>query len=126
MVRFAALLIAAALSLSAADKGLNPQDLSKRLGKDWPTFNGDYSGSRYSSLAQINSSNVHTLTLAWVLQPQSSGIKSTPLEINGILYFTTPDNVWAADARTGGIIWHFNRPSTGDHIGNRGVGMYKD
>ncbi len=96
------------------------------VGKDWPTYNGDYSGKRYSELSQINQSNVQKLTLAWVLQPQSANIKSMPLEVNGILYFTTPDNVWAADARTGKVIWHYNRPSAGDHIGQRGVGMYGD
>jgi len=122
----AILLIAASLVLCGADEGLNPQDLLKPLCRDWPTFNGDYSGRRYSALAQINQSNVRRLSLAWVLQAQSAAIKSMPLEVNGILYFTTPDNVWAADARSGTIIWHFNRPSTGDHIGNRGVGIYKN
>lgn len=126
MFRFTVLLAAMGLSLFAADKGLDPQQILKPLDKSWPTFNGDYSGARYSSLSQINASNVRTLTPAWVLQTQSASIKSMPLEVNGILYFTTPDNVWAADAHTGRIIWHFNRPSTGDHIGNRGVGMYKD
>ena len=109
-----------------ADLGLNPQNLLTPLNKDWPTFNGDYSGQRYSKLSQINQSNVQHLTMAWILQPQSVGIKSTPLEVNGYLYFTTPDNVWAADARTGRIIWHYFRESTGDHIGQRGVGMYGD
>src|SRR5579875_895447 len=122
----AILLIAASLVLCGADEGLNPQDLLKLLCRDWPTFNGDYSGRRYSALAQINQSNVRRLSLAWVLQAQSAAIKPMPLEVNGILYFTTPDNVWAADARSGTIIWHFNRPSTGDHIGNRGVGIYKN
>lgn len=126
ILRFTALFAAAAFLVSAADKGLNPQNLLKPLGKDWPTFNGDYSGARYSSLTQIDASNVRTLTLAWVLQTRSASVKSMPLEVNGILYFTTPDNVWAADAHTGEIVWHYNRPSTGDHIGNRGVGMYKD
>ncbi|HEY3939980.1 MAG TPA: acido-empty-quinoprotein group A, partial [Bryobacteraceae bacterium] len=69
---------------------------------------------------------VQRLTLAWVLQPQSVGIKSMPLEVNGLLYFTTPDNIWSADARTGRIVWHYFRQSKGDHIGQRGVGMYKD
>ncbi len=109
-----------------ADEGLNPQLLTKPLGGEWPTFNGDYSGRRYSSLTQINRGNVNKLTLAWLMQPQGVGIKSTPLAVNGILYFTTPDNVWAADARTGRIVWHYFRESTGDHIGNRGVGMYHD
>jgi alcohol dehydrogenase (cytochrome c) len=57
---------------------------------------------------------------------RSVPIKSTPLEVNGILYFTTPDNVWSMDARTGHVIWHYFRESEGDHIGHRGVGMYKD
>ena len=52
---------------------------------------------------QINQSNVSQLTLAWVAPMHSSAIKSTPLVVNGILYLTTPDNVWAVDARTGRI-----------------------
>src|SRR5439155_22096265 len=52
-------------------------------------------------------------------------IKSTPLMVNGILYFTAPNHVWAADARTGREIWHYQYPpNTGSTIGNRGVGMY--
>jgi acido-empty-quinoprotein group A len=133
MKLFATALVLAALVVPvsrAADSiptgGLSPHDLLKPLSTDWPTFNGDYSGRRYSSLSQIDQSNVKRLTLAWVAQPQSTGIKSTPLEVNGILYFTTPDNVWAADARSGEIIWHYLRESQGDHIGNRGVGIYND
>ena len=121
-----AILVLAALSLFAADEGLNPAQIVTPLAAEWPTFNGDYTGQRYSHLKQINQDNAAKLTLAWVLQPLSVGIKSTPLEVNGILYFTTPDNVWAADARTGRMIWHYYRESTGDHIGNRGVGMYKN
>ena len=45
--------------------------------------------------------------------------------LNGVLYFTTPDNTWAIDARSGKEIWHyFWRTTGGIHIGNRGVGMY--
>jgi len=57
----------------AADPGLRQQDLQKSLGQDWPTFNGDYSGRRYSKLNQINQENVGHLTLAWILQPHSVG-----------------------------------------------------
>jgi alcohol dehydrogenase (cytochrome c) len=46
-------------------QGLNPADLLKPLGDSWPTYSGDYSGKRYSSLTQINQSNVKQLTLAW-------------------------------------------------------------
>ena len=45
--------------------------------------------------------------------------------VNGILYFSAPDHVWAVDARTGREIWHyFWKTRGGIHIGNRGVGMY--
>ncbi|MGH9624464.1 MAG: acido-empty-quinoprotein group A, partial [Bryobacteraceae bacterium] len=52
-------------------------------------------------------------------------IKATPLMVNGILYFTTPDNTFAVDAHSGRQLWHYYWRSTGGiHIGNRGVGMY--
>jgi acido-empty-quinoprotein group A len=115
-------------------QGLTPSTLLKPPADSWPTYNGDYSGRRFSALTQIDSSNVHTLSLAWATRfaaaPGGGGggnvqIKSTPLLVNGILYFTSPNNVWAADARTGREMWHYQYPpNTGSTIGNRGVGMY--
>jgi alcohol dehydrogenase (cytochrome c) len=46
--------------------GLDPAAIKKPLGDDWPTYSGDYSGRRFSSLTQINQSNVKNLSLAWV------------------------------------------------------------
>jgi alcohol dehydrogenase (cytochrome c) len=107
-------------------QALDPSALLKSASEEWPTYNGDYSGRRYSSLSQVNRDNVGSLTLAWAFQTRSSVIKGTPLEVNGILYLTTPDNVWALNASTGRQIWHFQRPSEGNHIGQRGVAMYRD
>ena len=45
--------------------GLDPTDILKPLGESWPTYSGDYSGKRYSSLTQLNQSTVKNLTLAW-------------------------------------------------------------
>jgi acido-empty-quinoprotein group A len=113
----------------------------------WPTYHGDFSGRRFSSITQINAANVKNLTLAWahhldlsragaiiggegpevipVGVPTAPTIKSTPLMRNGILYFSVPDHVWAVDARTGREVWHYVwKSSGGDHIGNRGVGIY--
>ena len=48
--------------------------------------------------------------LAWAFQTnQTAQIKSSPLLVDGILYFTVPDNVWAVDARSGHMIWHYHR-----------------
>ena len=119
-------LLLSVLASRVAAQGLDPAALLKQPTDTWPTYNGDYSGRRHSTLDQINASNVNSLTLAWAFRVRGSVIKSTPLVVNGILYFTTPDNVWAVDARYGRQIWHYHRPSEGDHIGQRGVAMYKD
>jgi alcohol dehydrogenase (cytochrome c) len=107
-------------------QGLDPAALLKPPTDSWPTFNGDYTGRRYSTLSQINQSNVASLTVAWAFQTHSAALKASPLLVNGILYFGVPDQVWAVDARTGREIWHYSRPSLGDHVGNRGVSMYKN
>lgn len=125
------LMLSTAAGLLSA-QGLDPGALLKLPETSWPTFNGDYSGRRFSPLTQMNSSNVHTLGLAWSKRVSGAGpapvtIKSTPLLVNGILYFTAPNNVWAADVHTGREIWHYQYPpNTGSTIGNRGVGMYEN
>ncbi|HLH05120.1 MAG TPA: acido-empty-quinoprotein group A [Bryobacteraceae bacterium] len=100
----------------------------------WPTYNGDYSGRRYRTLDQINQSNVGDLQLDWSFKiegiPPLRGvgkavIKSTPLMVNGVLYFTVPDHVFAVDARTHKKLWQFDWQDQGGHLlGQRGVGMY--
>jgi acido-empty-quinoprotein group A len=110
----------------ASAQSLDAATLLKPPTDTWPTYNGDYSGRRYSTLDQINTGNISSLTLAWAFNTHTSIIKSTPLEVNGILYFSAPDNVWAIDARFGRQIWHYQRASEGDHIGHRGLGMYKN
>ena len=146
----AVLIVALAPAARAADPGLDPALIGKAATDTWTTYHGDYSGRRYSTLKQVNATNVKGLGLAWVYRanpsspgaqiggdgpekpPASAGgwrmeIKSTPLLVNGVLYFTAPDHVWAVDARTGREMWHyFWRTKGGIHIGNRGVGMWKD
>ena len=114
-------------------QGLDPAALLKQPPNTWPTYNGDYSGRRFSPLTQINSSNIRTLSLAWSArfraEHANSGIqiKATPLLVNDVLYFSAPNNVWAADVRSGRELWHYEYPpNTGSTIGNRGVGMYEN
>jgi alcohol dehydrogenase (cytochrome c) len=120
-----ALLTAVAPMIAA--QNLSNDDLLKPKAESWPLYHGDYSGRRHVHLTQITPRNIGSLTLAWAFQTnQSAQIKSSPLLVDGVLYFTVPDNVWAVDARSGHMIWRYNRISTtGDHIGHRGVAMYK-
>src|SRR5690349_8008288 len=94
----------------------------------WPTYNGDYSGRRYSALAQITASNVKFLSLAWIYQTgAAAAVKSTPLLIDGVLYLSTQDNAYAIDARTGRELWHYVWKSQGgNHLSNRGMGALGD
>lgn len=111
-------------------QGLSPATLLNPPSDSWPTYNGDYSGRRFKPFNQINRKNVGSLTLAWAYQlngPTTPGLKSTPLLVNGILYFTVPDHIWAVDALTGRELWHYRyRNTEGNLIGNRGVGMYEN
>src|SRR5215207_7837836 len=124
-----ALVIGGSMALSGqGGPGLDPAKLLKPGTDSWPTYNGDYSGRRFSTLDKINASNVDALTLAWVYRignaPGAGNIKGTPLQINGVIYLTAPDHVWALDARTGRELWHHTWQSTGGiHIGNRGAAV---
>ena len=106
--------------------GLTVAQIEKPSTDSWPTYNGDYSGRRFSTLTKINAGNVKNLSLAWIYDlPAAGTIKATPLQIGGVLYFTTPNHVYAIDARTARELWHytFSRSRGGIQIGNRGVAV---
>ena len=49
------------------------------------------------------------------------------LQVDGVLYVTSPDRVWALDARDGRELWHyFWKTRGGTHIGNRGVALWRN
>ena len=132
-----ALFLFAPLLTMGQESGLTSQDLLQPLKDSWPTYNGDYTGKRYSALDQVNRETVKHLTLAWMSQvtpgpgsssPEMNGggpkviiggegpgnlqmgggsIKCSVLEVDGILYFTMLDNAWAMDARSGRELWHY-------------------
>jgi alcohol dehydrogenase (cytochrome c) len=116
------------LSCPILAQGLDPALLLHPTADSWPQYHGDYSGKRHSALTQITAQNVSRLGLSWIFQTNQSGtLKCSPLLVNGILYISVPDNVWAVDARTGHQLWHYTYPpNKGFHIGHRGVAMYKD
>src|SRR3989441_857284 len=116
-----------ALCVGSAGQGLDPAALLKPAVDSWPTYHGDYSGQRHSPLTQITPANVAQLTLAWAFQTgQSAQIKATPILVNGIVYVSAPDQLWAIDARSGRQLWQYRYPeNAGFHIGHRGLAVYK-
>ena len=116
------------LLTAQAPRGLDPAMLLKPPADSWPTYHGDYTGRRHSRLTQITPDNVHQLTVAWTFQTGSNaGIKASPILVDGVMYVTMPDNIWAIDARTGRQLWRYTYPANqGFHIGHRGAAVYKD
>ena len=55
-------------ALWAQGGGVSPQELVKPLKEQWPTYNGDYSGRRFSLLKEVNTATVKNLSLAWMIR----------------------------------------------------------
>jgi PQQ-dependent dehydrogenase (methanol/ethanol family) len=109
-------------------------DIARPSRGEWPTYHGDVSGNRHSPLDQVNTSTVSRLAPAWTfpVSGQQGALQGTPLVVDGLMYVTAVNAVWALDARTGRQVWHYGRPRTqglvGDASGgiNRGVAVLAD
>jgi len=98
---------------------------------NWTSYNGDYTGRRYSSLSQINPTNVAQLRAEWVFHARNaSRLEVTPVVVNGLMFVTAANDAFALDASTGRVVWHHSWPvseglidDASRHI-NRGVGVW--
>jgi PQQ-dependent dehydrogenase (methanol/ethanol family) len=96
---------------------------------EWPTYNGVPSGNRYSGLDQIDTKNVAHLQLQWIHSLGGSGLETTPVVSEGVMYVTAPDRVCALDSRTGREIWCYvpsNGRASSSAPPNRGVALLGD
>ena len=98
-----AVLVAASIS-SASLAGQN----------DWTSFGQDAGGTKFSTLAQINTKNVKDLARAWTFHTgDTSGFfESTPLVVDGVLYFSAANGVYALDGSTGRQLWKYETTQT--------------
>ena len=80
---------------------------------NWPTYNGDPGGNRYTTLTQINKNNVTRLAPKWVFTiPGAGQLEVTPVVVDGIMYVTASNQCFALDAGTGRELWHYQLPRT--------------
>ena len=111
--------------------------------QEWRFYGGDPGGTRSSPLKQINRQNVKNLKRAWTYhigevnrggnetdRHHIAPFESTPIVIDGVLYFSTPSNrVIALDAESGREIWQFDpqagRARSRQFFQHRGVAYWQ-
>ena len=117
---------------------------STKSAMEWPYYGGDQGGSKYSTLSDINTSNVSRLHEAWMWKTGEAPLEkygtrpgmfeNTPLMIDSVLYLSTPYNkVVALDAETGATLWSYDpktyedgQPANGTGYVHRGVAAWRD
>jgi alcohol dehydrogenase (cytochrome c) len=86
---------------------------------DWPSYNGQTVGSRYSELTQITNANVSRLQPKWIYTVSGvRGLQATPVVVAGVMYITYVNQCYALDAGSGRQIWHYQRALTQGLVGN--------
>jgi PQQ-dependent dehydrogenase (methanol/ethanol family) len=101
---------------------------------DWPTYNGTLDGNRFSNLDHVNSSSVAKLQLQWTYSIDFNGLETTPVVVDGVMYVTGNNQVYALSGKSGREIWRYQRPKSAAgsvasdaSIGvNRGVAVLGD
>jgi quinohemoprotein ethanol dehydrogenase len=140
--------LASALVVALASSALAAPDAAAPAGKvdtafirgnaatseAWPSHGLDYAETRFSRLAQINTSNAKDLGLVWSYDLESTrGVEATPLVVDGVMYVSASWSVvHAVDVRSGKRLWTYDPkvPREGGYRGccdvvNRGVALYQ-
>src|SRR6186997_2771570 len=106
--RFTFAAVLGALTISV----LLPSSAQQRQSVSWPLQNRDLAGSRYSTLDQINRSNVKTLTPRWLFQHgviDGVSNQTTPIIVDGVMYVTdSRGSVYAVNAAEGHHLWTYD------------------
>ncbi len=114
------------------------QVINRDLSREWPYYSGDNAATKYSTLDQINTSNVTSLRIAW-RRPQVdaellknnptrllNNFRSTPIMVGGVLYASNGVGLAEAfDPETGRTLW-VQQPGADGMRGsaNRGVAYW--
>lgn len=124
-ILFALLLTSLTASAQVSDK-----QLDQPPGDDWLHYNGDYLSQRFSTLDQITAANVGSLVNKWTFHvPGPGGLESVPIVVNGVMYLTQSNSIYAIDGASGRLIWSYHHllAKVKDREGpHRGAAVYKN
>ncbi|MEP7355178.1 MAG: PQQ-binding-like beta-propeller repeat protein [Acidobacteriota bacterium] len=89
---------------------VTPKMLASPSPNDWLMYNRTYDAQRYSTLKQINKTNVGQLKVAWSVTQGAGSQEGIPLVHDGVMYLQAPGGlIQALDATTGKLIWEHKR-----------------
>ena len=101
--------------------------LVEGVSDNWLHYNGTYDSKRHSALNQVNASTVDALVPKWIFHvPGATHLETVPIVVDGVMYVTQPNEVYALDARTGKQIWDYRHVPAIQKGPNRGVAVWRD
>lgn len=121
MLRITLLFLAAHAALAQVSN----QDLLNPPPENWLTYGGAYDSQRHTKLDEITPENVKSLQAAWIFPITSTNrLQTVPLVVDGVMYVSAPNEVYALDARSGREIWRYRRANGINRGPNRGVAVF--
>ncbi|MEO8126763.1 MAG: PQQ-dependent dehydrogenase, methanol/ethanol family [Bryobacteraceae bacterium] len=113
------------LATGGLGQGVSFGDVVSPKPGNWPSYDGNESGNRFSSLNQINTKNVSHLAPKWMftLPGTPRSLEVTPIVVDGVMYVTSVNEAYALDASSGREIWHYSRPRTEGLAGDAASGI---
>lgn len=119
-----ALLAASFLASSAALADIN--DPGPSPPGEWVVYSGSYNSQRHSPLKQVNTTNASRLQVKWVYHVSDSHeLEMVPAVKDGVMYIAQYNRVDAIDARTGNVVWRYQRPPAST-AAYRGTSVYNN
>src|SRR5436853_4565227 len=122
-------LLITALTLCAAVSALAQVTHQNRLKpdpQDWLRYSGSYDSHRHSLLKQITPANAASLQGKWVYHMNGQeAIQAVPLVYQGVMYVSQFNRIDAIDARSGNIVWQYQRPPL-TRGAQRGTAIYNN
>jgi alcohol dehydrogenase (cytochrome c) len=118
-------LLCAILFAASSAAQVTYQDLVKADSNNWLSYSGSYGAQRHTSLKQVHTGNVESLMTKWIYHVDGSRrLEGVPVVVNGVMYVSQPNEVDALDARSGRLIWQYQRTVANARGANRGVAVY--
>jgi alcohol dehydrogenase (cytochrome c) len=122
-MRLKALLLAATL-LACGTAAAQINEPGPSAPGDWTVYPGSYNSQRYSPLKQVTVANAATLQVKWVYHvPGAQELEMTPVVKDGVMYIALYNRIDAIDARTGNVIWRYQR-APASTTAYRGTSVY--